>query len=260
MEKTFDLKVFIGGQNWGDKISPLLVEWISGVKPNLIEIRGGADASKSNLNFLTVGSILDYCDKNSVVWGSGFIREGDDFKFAAPQKVCAVRGPLSRKRLLELGVECPEIFGDPALLFPRYYKPKILSHKEIGIVPHFVDLDVGWVRERLEDPTVRVIDINGDPFEVVDQICSCEKIFSSSLHGLIIADAYGVKSNWIKLSEGVWGDGYKFRDYFLSVGRKEAEPKLIKEDTKLKELVDDFSDYEINIDLDKLLAACPFRR
>ena len=37
--------------------------------------------------------------------------------------------------------------------------------------------------------------INYDKWtDVIDDICSCEYILSNSLHGLIVADAYGVKN------------------------------------------------------------------
>ena len=85
-------------------------------------------------------------------------------------------------------------------------------------------------------------------------------IAASSLHGVIAADAYGVPSTWIELSDKVIGKGFKFRDYFMSVGRTDREPLIVNETTKLKEVYDKFYDYKINIDLDKLWEACPFRK
>ena len=55
--------------------------------------------------------------------------------------------------------------------------------------------------------------------KVVDYIYSCDIILSSSLHGIIIADAYNIPNIWLDefpLNEG----HFKFKDYFLSQNRK----------------------------------------
>ncbi len=56
---------------------------------------------------------------------------------------------------------------------------------------------------------------------MIDNILSCEIILSSSLHGLIVADAYNTPSSWIKFSNKVYGNGFKFRDYYASIGYEE---------------------------------------
>src|SRR5699024_7687362 len=52
--------------------------------------------------------------------------------------------------------------------------------------------------------------------EVVKQICSCEYILSTSLHGLIVAHAYSIPALWLKKGY-IDTDGFKFKDYFSSV-------------------------------------------
>ena len=87
---------------------------------------------------------------------------------------------------------------------------------------------------------------------------SCEKIASSSLHGIIVADAYNIPSLWVEFSDKVTGNGFKFLDYFLSVHRHDIKPLVINEHIPLEKIFEHFSDYKIQMDLEKLLDSAPF--
>lgn len=60
---------------------------------------------------------------------------------------------------------------------------------------------------------ILLIDVDRSANEVVHDIARCNMIASSSLHGLIVADSLGLPSIWLKLSDDVAGDGFKFHDY-----------------------------------------------
>lgn len=204
--------------NWGDAINDELIRLISGSVPD--NVKGKYILDKEN--YLVVGSIIHFCDTNSIVWGSGVLDEGTDFKSGQkPKKVFAVRGPKTRAHLLKYGIDCPEVYGDPALLFPRFYRPKVEKKHKIGIVPHWDD--------RSDYGNAFIIPAMSGTYEFIDAINSCEEIHSSSLHGLICADAYGIPSKQIKIGM----NQFKFDDYFESRDK---------------------------VDLDKLLSVCPFRR
>ena len=87
---------------------------------------------------MAVGSILRNANRNTIVWGSGFISETSRFR-GAPKKIAAVRGPLTGQRLTDLGYENPQIYGDPALLMPRFYSPKVDKQHKIGLVAHYAE-------------------------------------------------------------------------------------------------------------------------
>jgi len=238
------------GVNWGDALSPVLVELLSG-KPAL-HVTG-----LHHHRYLAIGSILGSANERAEVWGSGFIR-GDDKLFAKPRAVHAVRGPLSREKLLRMGIGCPEIYGDPALLLPRFYNPEVTKRHVIGIIPHYVDKGHPWLVRMQDDPRVRILDIEADIHQFVKDVKSCDIVLSSSLHGLICADSYGVPNAWIRLSDGVVGGDFKFCDYRRSIGAGDPEALVVDEDTSLDSLVGEARAHELNLDLRKLLLACPF--
>ena len=216
-ENSIILKAWIPRINWGDFLNLHLISLISGQEPALVHAFRKFDEP----NYMAVGSVLEFADNNTIVWGSGLI---DDKIITPPKKILAVRGPLTRNALLKQGIECPEIYGDPALLLPKYYQPKVEKKYKKGIIPHWADVD--FVKANKDEV---IIYPHTSMFQYIDLICSCETIEASSLHGLIVADAYGIPRERVKLN---------------------------KEQTEFK-----FNDYEMSkplIDLDKLLNACPF--
>lgn len=242
--------------NFGDELNTPLVNKISG--ENVKSVNETFKNPDNDVINMVIGSVLSLADRNTVVWGTGYISAFSRMK-EKPLKICAVRGPLTRARLIDQGFECPEVYGDPALLYPRYYKPSSERKFRLGIMPHYIDRDAATLNG-LKESDVLFINALDPVNKVVKEVNSCERIASSSLHGLIIADAYGVPSVWIKLSDRVLGWGFKFADYFSSVKRKDRKPLVMNGSANLKSIMDKFEDYEIDINLDMLFEACPFKR
>lgn len=91
--------------------------------------------------------------------------------------------------------------------------------------------------------------------DVIKQILSCEYVVSTSLHGLILADAYGVPNQWITLQNR---SDFKYKDYYSSVGKKAISIRITDE-TRIEELLEKMKMYEpIVFDPKPLLRACPF--
>ena len=246
-------------KNWGDALNPVLIRLLSGKRP--IAVNEYTFNIRRRPVYAVIGSILDIIPrhyiKNTVIWGPGFIQESGKIS-GVPEKVCAVRGPLSRNNLIKQGIKCPDVFGDPALLYPRLYEPDISAKYLLGIIPHYVDKNNQNVRKFEALPEVKIIDIENPINDVIDQICSCRYIASSSLHGIIAADSYRIPSTWLEFSEGVAGSGFKFMDYFGSVGRTDEMPLKVNNKTTIDDIISSIHNCKISIDLDELIDACPF--
>ena len=244
-----------GTNNWGDYVAPVLVEYISGQKTSYIKSEGFTDEDDV---YAVVGSILSWQQKpNLTVWGPGFMCEGQTM-LVKPKNVLAVRGPLTRQNLLNQGIDCPEVYGDPALLFSKFYNPSIIKKYKVGIIPHYVDKNNEWLLSIKGDDKVKILDICSDTHKFVDNLKECEMVLSSSLHGLIAADSYGIPNLRVKMSDKIGGANFKFRDYFLSVSR-ENKCFNINLETKLDDVCSEIPEFGIDIDLDLLLNSCPFK-
>ncbi len=227
-------------RNWGDDLNYYFLRELTG-KP-IIFYHSFKLAQWLHLkNYLCIGTLLDgqkYKDNNTIVWGSGC--SGAKRGMNHPQIVLAVRGPKSKEYLMQQGICCPDVYGDPALLLPLIYKasPPALPHREgaskkyrLGIIPHVVDQQhqvIRGIKEKYADE-ILVIDLARYEkwTDVIDQICSCEKILSSSLHGLIVSDAYQIPNCWIELTGNISGGYFKYRDYGASVNRCFDEPQRV---------------------------------
>ncbi len=242
------------GTNFGDAINPILIQQLFNQKVAWV-----SRDYYPKTYLMCIGSILQKATSNSIIWGTGYISSDSKFK-SKPKKVYAVRGPMTRDLLLKQGVECPEIYGDPGLLLPLIYSPKIKKRYKLGVIPHYVDKEDSKLELFFNNEDILIIDIkNSNHYEFIDEVLSCEKIISSSLHGIIISDAYNIPSKWIEFSNNVKGNGFKFLDYFLSVQRDEKEPINMKNVNNINEIYESFTKYEIQIDLKLLLNAFPYK-
>jgi pyruvyltransferase len=241
--------------NWGDALNPVLVRHLAGAEPlHSDEI---FNVCRRPI-YSAIGSVIGSIDSpDVVVWGSGLLH-GDRRIRAAPRAVLAVRGPKTRERLLRSGIACPAVYGDPALLYPRFYRPLARPQHRLGLIPHLYDQDDPLVRQLAEHPGVKVIDVRSGVNEFVDGLLSCEVIASSSLHGLVAADAYGLPSVWLRISDRVEGSDFKFEDYFL--GAETGTRRCVTPTTRttVAALQDQAVLCRPGVDLDRLLGTCPF--
>jgi pyruvyltransferase len=236
--------------NWGDALSPHLINLISGKKARY-------DENPYCWKHLVIGSILDRADKYSIVWGSGMIAP-EALPKNKPFAIHAVRGPITRARLISAGIACPEVYGDPALLLPLYYSPNRNLKWKVGIIPHYSDSTHPWIESARNQDGVRIIDICSGIYDFVNEVISCDFILSSSLHGLICADAYQIPNRRIKLNSEIIGYDFKFNDYYASMNIKSEAAIQPMPDQKATSIADSIKCFKSGVDLQQLLSVCPF--
>jgi len=206
--------------NFGDDINPLLIERITNKNVVWVDPKSQNILQKyfTRINF-AIGSILHFATDNSDVWGSGLI----DSKSSFPKKATyhAVRGLYTYNKLKNSGCKVNPIFGDPALLLPKYFKPSISKKYKLGIIPHYIEYEQ-ILKNIPKNDELLIIDLKKDPLSVIDDITACEKIISSSLHGIIVGMAYEIPSIRVTFTNKIFGDGIKYQDFFESVGIRNA--------------------------------------
>jgi pyruvyltransferase len=214
---------------------------------------------------MVTGSILNLIADKAIVWGSGI---AESYAELPERDIRAVRGMLTLKRVQEkLNPKNEIAVGDPCLLLPLYYNPKFEKKHTIGVIPHYIDAyhllsNLNKIEE-LEQNGIKLININNHIEKVVDDILSCETIISSSLHGIICADAYGIPSAHIKITEKIGGDGFKYIDWYSNFNNREYQCFDLSNPTIDKILL--LSENSINwlsdikIDIKKLYESCPFK-
>ncbi|WP_249218843.1 polysaccharide pyruvyl transferase family protein [Falsirhodobacter algicola] len=240
--------------NLGDIVNPYIVEKMTGVPPKFAPRGEGMCA---------IGSVIKFAKAGTPVWGSGSPHADDTL---APDAVYhSVRGPMTRDLVLRNGGTCPEVYGDAAWFLPILYRPEVPKTHKTGLILHFTHEDAPLDI----DPSIRRIDIRRLGYDQIEafltEMLSCERIVSSSLHGVIIAQAYGIPACLATVTNArqqIHGDGIKFQDYYASVGVD--TPPVPLDLGQLDHIGDDsftpsmFTPIGKRINLTSLIEAAPF--
>lgn len=193
---------WVGHPNFGDDLTAWLLPRY-GIVP--------VHRTASEARLAGIGSILGSLppDFEGAIWGSGLMH---DRPYPLPgATVLAVRGPFTRDRI---GASEGVVLGDPGLLVSRRIRRPAVRW-DVGLVPHAdhrVHADFLALAEA-RGLRVRVIDVHRTAARTVREIAACEAIVTTSLHGLITADAFGIPAVWTTLEPSLSGGTFKFEDY-----------------------------------------------
>ena len=197
--------------NLGDALSPVMTGLLAGKPVRRVPFR--SETSR----LVAVGTIgQNIIGGRAWFWGTGCspragsarrrVRFTPDPGLRA--EIVATRGPLSAA-LLGGGRLTTRTFGDPVWLLPRFYDPRPPKRWELGVIPHLSDLAdrevachpkpalARYVVPEALAGTVRLINtvcpisLHGMRAKL-DEILSCRRLISTSLHGLVFAESYGI--------------------------------------------------------------------
>lgn len=188
-------------QNFGDSLTHTLLNSMN--VPHIWSPPSEAD-------LIITGSILEHlpCCWPGTVIGAGALFENSDLHLYHTN-IKAVRGPLTSERLPN---PSSYAIGDPGLLAPSLIDSQRVIH-ELGVVPHWADTTL---YNRF--PYGHLIDPRNGAIFVLKEIARCKRIISSSLHGIIVADAFGIpRQACLPPNAKKEGGDFKFRDYAASI-------------------------------------------
>ena len=173
------------------------------------------------------------------VWGAGTNKI--DIKISGRHFYHAVRGKESLKQ-----IDCVNkdlALGDPGLLASLMSERCTPSNcKRLGIIPHYLDKENKRLSAFLQNKSSKIIDVYDHPEKVISEIRGCDFIISSSMHGLIISDAFGIPNIRAAFREEDL-DSYKIKDYYSIYNIDKPSLLSVCTDSSAKEILN--IDYEL---------------
>lgn len=207
---TRPVKVYFWGvrPNFGDALTGLILTKFMRLESEW--------SDPANAELVMAGSVLDQLPEEwgGIVAGAGKLHAKTRLSLRNAT-ILAVRGPLSA-----VGLRGDFVLADPGLLADELVKVEDKQYN-LGIIPHWTDTTLENNPEFTRyDP--KIIRVGRDPLEVISDIGRCKKIVSSSLHGIILADAFSIPRR-IEISpralshEHQEGGLFKWLDYSASI-------------------------------------------
>ncbi len=234
-------------KNFGDALTPAILKHYN-VPFELVKNFEEAD-------LLGIGSNLDRVRENHtpiVVWSSGFMYpKSQPIAYNNRIRFLGVRGfhtdaAIAPNKPVEM------VIGDGGLLVNKLFSSDNIARQyDLGIIPHMSDVNSARALGMMSWPNTKIIDILAPIDQVLAEIAACRRIASSSLHGIVAADAFGIRNCQLVFSEGreLEGAGFKYRDYASALGYHMPRITLGKETTfhKIVDLIDGIQSARVDV-------------
>lgn len=205
-------------QNFGDMLSPIVFDYLC----QYYNLDRNKIVHKTK-HLYAIGSILFFENQDITVWGTGSLHDMQcnmdtllHHRILRKIDVRAVRGPLTRANLTKLKISCPAVYGDPAMLMPLIYKPIKARENYVLVLTHHDQRD--GIKEKKSDDVIIRNAITSDWKHMVELIACAKGVVSSSLHGIILAESYGIPAVFLKTNPRQ--DIFKYQDYYYGTLRK----------------------------------------
>lgn len=187
---------------------------------NLVSAVGNANSYQisdvAHTHLLAVGSTMEWAQPKSIVWGTGVIHPSKGVGGVTRENIYSLRGELTRQCLYDQKIPTDVPIGDPAFLLPSILGvSQAVPSSRLGVIPHYADRSHPFFVDLIRSGQAKDLDVRtGDIRSFLESMATCEAIVSSSLHGLIFAEALGIPHLWIEVGQAVQGNGFKFLDWF----------------------------------------------
>lgn len=246
--------------NFGDMLGPWLINRRYSIKPV-----NRWRSARIGPALASAGSIIPLIDQSDTyIWGSGMLTELNDSHISRLGNlrnisVLASRGQLSAEQMAsKLKWNVPDVFGDPALLTSRYFTPESLRMQDPG--DQKIALVCHWEHQKYFTGPMKefvVVNVKDGLENVIESIANSQVCISTSLHGIIIAQSYGVPWVWLQIDEHrLHSTDFKFRDFMTTVDESMVSRATLSieelNSTALKAIASSCSLPSTTTDLDKL--------
>lgn len=201
--------------NIGDALSAVMVALLAGRDIDRVPTKSHA------LRMGCVGTIghgfsggeVWFWGTGSSAWANPTAPEAERIPFSVKNepgfRVTATRGPYSEALLTGQPEGTVGVYGDPVWLLPRFYNPPVEKKWKLGVIVHLSELSDRAYEAHVKPDLIRyripahladdihiintVTPIGMTPMkERIDEIRACERIVSTSLHGMVFAESYGI--------------------------------------------------------------------